>query len=209
MNDTPKVPITLELLWKGPFTLSTPEERRHFDPPTGGGLYLWCVGRHPGYRVSWVGQSGNLEGRMYSHICSILGGAYWLYSDAHLIDGLGPVQEYAEYKPGLKNILEVFLADFGKHSSMALRNLQSYTFFWAEFPGELPGGEDRWKPSVVRKAVESALITEAKKRGEPLQNGPRSLGSAKSPRVTIKSRFLRAGFEVPGIPEEIQYGEKD
>jgi hypothetical protein len=68
--------MKLELDRKGPFRVAMPDERRKFRPPTGSGVYLWCVSPHPVYRVTYVGQSGNLWDRMYEHISSILGDAY-------------------------------------------------------------------------------------------------------------------------------------
>jgi hypothetical protein len=141
---------------------------------------------------------------MYEHIFSMLGGAYRLYSDDHLVNAVSPVKSY---EGGFENILETFLADFDKYSRMALHNLQSYSFFWAAISGELPGSENRWSPLAVRQAAESALITEAKDRCEPLQNSI-SLSSANSPRLTIISSF-QPGIDLPGVPKEIYYGALD
>ena len=187
--------LTLHLDWKGPFCLATSGARQAFAPPSEGGVYLWCVGRDPVHRVSYVGQAVNLRDRMYQHIFWTLGGAYRLYSDGHLVDGSCPVPEY---EGGLENILTVFLADFGKYSATALHNLQSYSFFWVAIPGE----------RSIRQAVESALITEAKRAGEPLQNDKRSRTPAKSRRLMIVSSF-QCGAEVAGIPIKINYGELD
>jgi hypothetical protein len=95
-------------------------------------------------------------------------------------------------------LLITFLADFEKYSALALHNLRSYRWFWAtaaQLAGPMNG---------IRKAVESGLISEAKKSDEPLQS-TRCSTSARCRSVVIISRFP-SGLEFPGIPERITFG---
>lgn len=184
----------LHLIWKGPFNLVTDEGRSTFLPPNDGGIYLWCVGRHPHLRVSYVGEASNLQWRLYEHIFWTLGGAYSLYSDDHLVDGANPLPGYT---PGLKNILEVFLGDFSKYSEMARSNLLAYSFYWATISGS----------RFDRRTVESALIHAFRKTNEPLQNIRTSIAPINCPRRMITSEF-EAGSELIAIPQSLEYGEQ-
>lgn len=186
----------LKLVWNGPFSLATAEGRHDFLPPTDGGIYLWCVGRHPHLRISYVGEASNIQWRLYEHIFWTLGGAYSLYSDNHMVDGAMP--DHPAYTPGPKNILDIFLGDFSKYSEMAYSNLLAYSFYWATMIQA-----NRFD----RRAVESALIHEFKKRKEPLQNTRTSIAPINCPRRTITSEF-KAGSELIAVPQSLEYGEQ-
>jgi hypothetical protein len=184
--------VTMHLDWHGPFNLATHEGRRDFMPPNEGGVYLWCVGRHPRLSISYVGEASNLGQRLYEHVFSTLGGAYCLYSDDHLFDGATPV---AGYNPGLNNILELFLGDFAKYSAMAHHNLLAYSFFWATVPGD----------RCDRQTIESALINAFRESREPIQNARTSIAPANCRRLMITSRF-KPGFELTAVPQTLEYG---
>jgi len=125
---------------------------------------------------------------MRQHIVCTLGGQYLLHSDNHLIQGAPPDQVYT---PDRDNILAVFLADFARYSALALHNLLAYRFFWATLPHE----------QFVRRMVESAIVNEARRLGEPLQNHPRAV-PANARAVSITSTFP-PGIRLRGIPAEI------
>jgi hypothetical protein len=203
--------MIVKLKWYGPYSLKTADGRKEFRPPTVAGVYLWCVG-HPDFRICYVGKSGNLKDRLYGHITATLGGAYWLFKDTHLIERLGPIfpstnwDEFKEYEGGFENLLDRFIGHFDVYSARALHNIQSYSFFWSEFSGEMLDIGDRWNPNEVLEAVESALITKARACGQPLQNRRLSRSSAKCPKVIIESTFQQ-GIEVPGFLEIIEYGD--
>ncbi len=185
----------VHLDWQGPHSLATDDGRRDFNPPSESGVYLWCVGRHPNHRISYVGEAGDLQQRLYEHIFWTLGGAYCLYADDHMVDGKSPVDAY---KPGLGNILTVFLGDFPKYSAMAHQNLLGYTFFWATVPGD----------RAHRRAVESALIANFRDAKEPLQNARVSVSAADCKKLSVASKF-KPDFKMPAVPPTLFYGTLD
>ena len=180
--------ITLE--WRGPFDLASHDHRVVFAPPTTSGIYLWTVAAH---RVSYVGEATNLANRFYQHVFSMLGGAYCLYDEDHLSRETPPVPVY---RPSQESLFTTFFDDFDRHSRLAFRNLVSYRFWWATV-------DDKRK---VRQAIESALIEEARQRGEPIQNDRVSRGPSASVRLRITSVF-QTEDKVKGISGTIQYGK--
>ena len=80
----------------------------------------------------------------------------------------------------------------------AFRNLTSYQFWWATVSVE----------RQIRRAFESALIVEARTRGEPLQNDRVSRGESRSARIHITSSFP-SGRTISGIEASIDYGALD
>lgn len=179
--------------WRGPFGLATPEQRSAFMPPETSGVYLWTVGGERQTLISYVGEAVNLRQRMYAHVFWLLGGGYCLYGDDHLVHGIAPV---ADYTPGHGNLFTRYLNEFDSLSQLAFRNLIAYRFFWACAP------QDRF----VRQAIESALIADARKRKQPIQNPRLSRSPQNSTRLQLRSTFPCSG-DIGGMPSEILYGE--
>jgi hypothetical protein len=184
--------MDIVLEWKGPFGLKTQEDRRKFSPPTASGVYLWTVANEIGPRVSYIGKAGNLAERFYQHVFWMLGGAYELLDDDHLLRGAKPVPNY---RPSQDNLFRNFLDETKGLSLLARRNLLAYHFWWAPVPNV----------EHVLKAVESALIKGAWAREEPVQNDRVSLGEQRSPRIRVKSSFP-AGSRITIFDEPIEYG---
>jgi len=148
--------ITLE--WKGPYSLHP-----NYEPsisaeeiPSSPAVYMWTIPLSEGYRIAYVGESGDLLSRQYQHIRDTLGGGCELYNDEYF-NGSRPNKEADPYKPNPENLNLEFVRDFESLSSRALHNLTSYRWFWA-VPKER--GED--VETKVRKLVESAIITKAR-----------------------------------------------
>lgn len=187
--------IRLSLEWQGPFSLPTRETRLSFLPPAEPGIYVWTVGLAVGRRISYIGQAADLQRRMYEHVFWTLGGAYCLYSDDHLLHAEHPI---LEYEPEPKNLLRPYLDDFTHLGQLAFKNLTAYEMYWSILGGD----------AQLREAVESALITEAQKMNEPLQNTRVSRGSAKSKSMTISSPFP-TGTHIQRAISEIEYGSTE
>jgi hypothetical protein len=183
---------SIHLNWQGPFSLGSSAGRSRFDPPSSPGVYLWTVAPNEGQRISYIGQAANINERMYQHIFWTLGGAYCLYDRQHLVEGNPPVPVY---EPGLPNLISTFLNDFNRFSAIAIENAIGYNFFWAILDTD----------TSIRRAVESALITRAREREEPIQNMRLSRNSANSPHVVITSLFSD-GVKVEALSGEIEYG---
>ena len=182
--------IEINLSWQGPYGLATPELRERFAPPSQPGVYLWTVGQQSNYHVSYIGKANDLKERMYQHVTAMLGGAYHLYDEAHMVRGEPPK---SRYQPGLAN----FLKDFDTMTGLAHLNLASYRFFWAVLE----------QNTRVLEAVESALITDALRSGEHIQNGKVSRGPSKSKKVHISCQFP-SNLSIRGIRTEYcPYGD--
>lgn len=204
--------VNITLQWEGPFSLDTPDNRSQFLPKDAPGVYLWTVTQRLehviSFRISYVGETSSLRDRMHEHVSAILGGKALLFEDGQLLKG---TQLTPFYKPPLRheNPFREFLEGFNKHSQLAYMNLVSYRFFWAEMSKY--GGR---QGSPYRKAVESALIVDAKKRNDPLQNGrPMGSGSVSllrenSPKVRIESDFSQAEGLRDIVPASMDYGNK-
>lgn len=187
---------TIKLRWRGPYKLDSPEGREAFTPPGESGVYLWCVGKPPKLRVSYVGQAANLENRFYEHISCTLGGAYSLYSDDHMVAGKSPKPLYQPVlKDRLKNYLEQFVGDFQKYSTIAHDNLRQYRLYWALVEDD----------TIMRRSVESALLSRFQENEEPLQN-VRHIPAQRCRRVSITSTFDQ-GSELTALVKPIQYGD--
>lgn len=191
------MPFDIRLDWQGPFGLASPELRRAFRPPERPGVYLWAVGTNR-YQISYVGEAGNISDRMYMHATSMLGGAYYLYDEAHMTQGADPNRsEHWEYQPGLQRLLDNFLGDYERHSKTAFRNLVGYAFFWAVPDPEVT--------REVRRSIESAIIAGAQREGVPIQNAQPSVGPLRARRVRL-SNVLPAGIRVSGLRGSCEYG---
>ena len=164
------------LNWEGPFMLDTHENRERFSPPSNAGVYIWVVGKQNDLRISYVGQSSNLEQRMYQHIFYTLGGAYLLYEDSHFLKGTSPTEKY---EPGLEGILTKFIPRFPELSRVAFRNLTLNRTYWAVLH----------EAAETRTLVESALISQATIKGEPIQNERVTRRPIPSHRLLIKKAF--------------------
>ena len=182
---------TIGLRWEGPFSLDTNENRTRFRPPNNAGVYIWAVGKENDLRISYVGQSSNLRNRMYEHIFSTLGGAYWLYEDAHFLSGDKPSEVY---RSGLENILGTYIPNFRELSVTAYRNLILNKIFWAILEAN----------SKTRKLVESALIRDATENEEPIQNERVSVKPTESVSLLINAPFPN-GCRLHGNGKSIQY----
>lgn len=195
----------IKLIWMGPFSLATADNRSKFIPPHKPGVYLWTIAQHLdrqiSFKISYVGQTSSLRDRMYQHISGILGGQSSLYGEEHLIQGEPPEERHRRYTPGHKELLNEFLNDFKKYSQLAYQNLVSYSFFWAEMPEY--GGRDGLS---FRNAVESALIKHVRYK---LQNDRPSLKPNNCPKVMIESEFLEAEGLRAVLPPTMSYGEID
>lgn len=187
----------ITLKWDGPFSLASSELIAKFKPPKEPGVYLWIVGAAEQYQISYIGETANLWDRIYAHSTSMLGGAYYLYSDDHLIHRKDP-NEHVKYKPGFCNLLTKFLSEYPNYSLVAHRNLTLYKWFWAVLSEE----------KEIREAVESALIDAAQKENVPVQNDRPSRGSHKARHVKISSA-LPPGVQVRGLRSFCEYGEID
>jgi len=162
--------MEITLQWTGPFGLATPDQRKQFSPPNESGVYLWTVANEKAPRVSYVGEAGNVADRFYEHVFCILGGAYCLCDRRHLVDGKTP---HPVDRPSRNALFADFLDENGCYWRLARRNLFACRFGWATLPGE----------RRVCEAVESALITEARERDQPLQNERVRCGRRSSPRL--------------------------
>lgn len=156
---------TYVLDWNGPYGFSSPDERGNFHPPRSSGLYLWTIDGPDGFQISCVGQTRDLQRRLYEHITGTLGGRYYLYGDAHLEEGKDPNQHVA-YQPGLLRVLTDFLGDYQRYSAVALRNLHAFKMFWALVD----------EKSETLRAIEAVLINDAYEQGVPVQNAPPKSG---------------------------------
>lgn len=177
--------ITLQ--WQGPFSLATPGDRSQFRPPPEPGVYLWAVREAVSYRIAYVGEAADLRTRFCQHVTWILGGGYKLYAD--------PVRDPARYIPKWDNFFETYLNQFDELSRLAYENAIAYSFFWAGLVGS----------AQMRKSVESALISAAKKRGEAIQNVAPSRGPGRALKLCITSVFP-AGVPLPAIDKIMFYG---
>jgi len=185
--------LSIQLKWQGPFGVATLKQRAAFSPPVAGGVYLWTVAFELGHRISYVGEAANLQERMYQHVFYTLGGAYCLYGDDHLARGDKPTPQY---EPGPSNLFGRYLNEFDALSKLALKNIFAYRFFWAVLD----------KEREIRQAVESALITEARDREEPIQNDRRSRTPQKARCVHIHSPFP-CNTRLGELCTELPYGE--
>lgn len=153
--------MNIRLDLKGPYCLDSPQGRRIFNPPERAGIYLWTIKVEGDFKVAYIGEAQDLSHRLYQHFYLTLGGGYELYSPTALLAALPLTDDDCEYKPSPRQMVQGFLECHERLSHLALKNLQCYTFFWAELPGH---------DKETRLLVESALITAARKAGEPIQN---------------------------------------
>lgn len=187
-------PIKIELTWHGP------EKWHSLKPKKCAGLYLWTVGESPSLSLSYVGESSDVRKRLRDHIIDLLGGGSWLWQIENLrANDLG----VGWYEPDhMGNALfESYLTNIREHQELAISNLKEYSFFYAY--------HEDLTDIKVRKAVESALISDAqaddlyvgytnnlKAKKKCLQN---SRLNWKGPVVKVKSQFEDRSVSIYGI----------
>lgn len=179
--------------WEGPFDLVS--GREEFKPPGQPGIYLWTLADSPNsFRISYVGESGNIRNRLYQHAHSILGGAYWLFETPEA-QRLGKFGNKA-YKPG--DFLTKFLNDFSHYADMAYRNLAAYHFFWANVNGD----------QALRRAVEDLIIVAAGQKKDPVQNNVEQAQLKIREDLVVKSQFYNS-VEIPALRDPVTASEID
>lgn len=176
----------LLLDWVGPSNLVPTPGGAQFQPPDWSGIYLWTIEESPNrFRISYVGESGNIRNRLYQHIHSILGGAYWLFEDREAQNS-GKYGKNKAYKPA--DFLEKYLGDFPYYADLAYKNLTAYHFFWAQLDGD----------KNLRKAAEDLIIVAANKAKDPLQNDVKRSQSRIQNDIVVESEF-HDGVEMPAL----------